>query len=146
MNTKKHEDTYIEKEKEDNNICKKELVNDLRQSMDQILNKYFNTPDDVVEDEEDNEEQVIEFAQRLSLLENKGQIFRHFKGDSYILIDIAEDTETGEELVIYKALYGKCKLYARPIKMFLEEVPKDKPNPTGQKYRFEYVEYESIKE
>ena len=53
-------------------------------------------------------------------------------------------TETEEELVIYRALYDdrmvkKGDMFARPIKMFLEEVPKEKENPTGQKYRFEFI-------
>lgn len=74
-------------------------------------------------------------------------IYRHFKGVEklYEVLGIAKHTETEEELVIYKALYNDDKvkqgmIFARPINMFLEEVPKEKENPTGQKYRFEYVE------
>lgn len=65
-----------------------------------------------------------------------GDIVRHFKVKRYEIIDVAEHTETGEKLMIYKALYGDGKIYARPLDMFLEEVPPDKHNPTGQKYRF----------
>lgn len=118
----------------------KELVNDLRNAMQDIENKYFKDHDI------DQDKVVISFERKLMLLENRGKIFRHFKGDSYLLIDIAEHTETGEKMVVYKALYGDCKVYARPISMFLEEVPKDKQNPTGQRYRFEAVEYESLKD
>lgn len=67
----------------------------------------------------------------------KGFIFRHFKGDLYLLVDFAKHTETGEQMAIYKALYGDCGLYVRPYAMFVEEVPVGKENPTGQKYRFE---------
>ena len=81
-----------------------------------------------------------------NLYEYKGKIFRHFKGDLYYLLDFAKHSETEELLVIYKALYGECTLSARPYKMFNEEVPKDKINPTGQRYRFEYIEVESVKE
>jgi hypothetical protein len=81
-----------------------------------------------------------------NLYEYKGKIFRHFKGDLYLLLDIAKHSETGEELVIYKALYGDCGVFARPYAMFNEEVPEDKVNPTGQRYRFEYIEVKSVKE
>ena len=48
-------------------------------------------------------------------------------------------------MVLYKALYGECGLFVRPYNMFLEEVPKDKENPTGQKYRFQEFYVESLK-
>lgn len=74
-------------------------------------------------------------------------IYTHFKGKEkiYEVIGQALHTETGEKLVIYKALYSdenvhENEIFARPYEMFLEEVPKDKINPTNQKYRFEYVE------
>lgn len=75
----------------------------------------------------------------------KGKIFRHFKGDYYLFVDIAIHSETNEQMVIYKCLYGNCDLYVRPLGMFLEEVDSNKPNPTGQKYRFEEVYIKSIK-
>lgn len=65
-----------------------------------------------------------------------GEYYRHFKNHWYKIIDIAEHTETGEYLAIYAPLYGSKRTFARPLNMFLEEVPKDKENPTEQKYRF----------
>ena len=46
-------------------------------------------------------------------------------------------------MVLYRALYGECGLFVRPYDMFVEEVPKDKINPTRQKYRFEEITVES---
>jgi hypothetical protein len=66
-------------------------------------------------------------------------IYHHFKDASkeYEVLGIAMHTETKEELVIYRALYGEGHLYARPAAMFLEEV--DKPEYSYQGPRFVFV-------
>ncbi len=61
--------------------------------------------------------------------------YKHYKGNEYEVIGIAKHSETLEELVVYRALYGEGQIWARPLKMFMEEIEID-----GKKVkRFSFV-------
>ena len=71
-------------------------------------------------------------------------IYKHFKGDYYLVEDIAKYSETGEDVVIYRKLYDDGALWVRPKDMFLEEVDHEKYPDIKQKYRFELQEIKSV--
>ena len=71
-------------------------------------------------------------------------VYKHFKGDYYLVEDIAKDSETKEEMVLYRRLDEDCGLWVRPKEMFLSEVDHEKYPDVKQKYRFELQNIESV--
>ena len=71
---------------------------------------------------------------------NPGDTVRHFKGNLYEVLYFARDSETREEVVVYRALYGERGVWVRPKAMFLSEVDRQKYPDAAQTYRFERVE------
>ena len=57
-----------------------------------------------------------------------GGKYRHYKGNLYEVIGVARHSETLEEMVVYRALYGEGGLWVRPLGMFLETVSVDGKN------------------
>lgn len=74
----------------------------------------------------------------------KGKVVKHFKGKLYLVMDVAKHSETMEELVVYKALYGEFGVFVRPLDMFLSEVDRNKYPDCKQKYRFQEINDEDI--
>ena len=68
-------------------------------------------------------------------MEIKTGKYRHFKGNMYEVVGVAKHSETLEEMVVYRALYGEGGLWVRPASMWNETVERD-----GKTFkRFEYI-------
>ncbi len=72
------------------------------------------------------------------------RVYKHFKGDYYLVVDIGTDSETLEKCVIYRKLYEDGALWIRPLDDFLGEVNHEKDPDVKQKYKFELQEIESV--
>ena len=73
-----------------------------------------------------------------------GRVYKHFKGDYYLVEDIVIDSETKGKMVLYRALYGDGTRYVRPYDMFASRVDRVKYPNVKQEDRFELQEIESL--
>lgn len=72
------------------------------------------------------------------------RVYKHFKGDYYLVVDIGTYSETLEKCVIYRKLYGDGSLWIRPLDDFLGEVDHEKYPDVKQKYKFELQDIKSV--
>ena len=74
-----------------------------------------------------------------------GRIYKHFKGDYYVVEGFATYSETEEECVIYRSLYDDGKMWVRPLSLFLSEVDHKKYPNIKEKYRFTLQDIKSVR-
>ena len=74
----------------------------------------------------------------------KNRVYKHFKGDYYLVVDFAIHSEDDDKYVIYRPLYGDGELFIRPYDNFASEVDHEKYPYATQKYRFELQDIKSV--
>ena len=69
-------------------------------------------------------EKLQPFSEAAKALE-EGSIYEHYKGMRYQLLSVGRHSETLEEVVVYRALYGDKGVWVRPLEMFTERITQD---------------------
>lgn len=65
------------------------------------------------------------FPEKSKAMPKEGKKYRHFKGNEYLVLSCAKNSETEEDMVVYQALYGERGIWVRPLSMFIEKVERD---------------------
>lgn len=73
-----------------------------------------------------------------------GRVYRHFKGDYYLVEALARDCDTEAPVVVYRKLYGDGSLWVRPLAEFLSKVDRTKYPDAPQEERFALQQIESV--
>ncbi len=73
----------------------------------------------------------------MSEIPSPGQIYRHFTGNLYRVVTLAQHSETGESLVVYQALFEDYKIFAKPLSLFMEKLDKEKYPQSASEFCFE---------
>lgn len=82
-----------------------------------------------------------ELFNRIDTLNNhESKLVKHFNKKFYLILGVVEHTQTSEEMVVYKAMYGNYKKYVMPIDIFLSKVDKNKYPDIEQEYNFMFIE------
>lgn len=75
-----------------------------------------------------------------------GRVYKHFKGDNYIVEDLAKSTKDMCCQVVYRSLYGTGDLFVIPLSEFVEDCTEAEVREYGQKRRFQLLEIKSCEE
>lgn len=78
------------------------------------------------------------------IMNNRGQMVIHFKGNKYLVEDLV--MMDNKSYVLYKALYGTCGRYIRPVREFFDWVADRPDNKAGNKMRFEFIHVKDVRE
>lgn len=80
----------------------------------------------------------------LNIKNYKNTVFKHYKGNLYLIIDVGYDSENKNKIVVYRGLHGTNKIFTKPLETFCEKVNKDKYPFCTQEYKFEFCREQEL--